>query len=520
MDLFIQANEAPSDDSIVNKDGVFPFCRRAELAALLGSGTMKFGDEAEDAAMYTSYAAVLLNVVEKSNKKPRPTGSQHTVPKMGVSMLFAASYEKLRGVMVDICNMVMGCSGSGDLIAWFLQLSFENDEDCGIMATDASNAFNAILRREIQYCLKTYLRPGMGWVEFMFWRWNSVLTEVTWVHPLTGVTHRLMSGTGITQGGLLSSFLCAIGQARVMDLLKAEFKEKLVSVKYADDCTFTYKVGSTVSIAEHPKLGPRAAAGQTTMPTPMAIFYRLKDLALEHMGVTFSLEGDHKQKCMQRSWEDGDQELFGKMSLVTGGLKVNGNPIGTDAFRVSYLRKFVTTEFAAYYTNLNVVELCQTKMLLEANTGGTLRLNHLMRNQPLRLWQSKEGLVGDEMSAFNMVTVIMQTHMRTMLPEKNELSARVWEQMGLQLDMAGTGTRHLVPEAVEAALLGGYDLFSAGVDEWVPEGHFLRTIDKDTSPLPAMRDMRSAMRSQTLADPALAKLLSLAAGKQLLAEED
>ena len=100
-----------------------------------------------------------------------------------------------------------------------------------------------------------------------------------------------------------------------------------------------------------------------------------------------------------------------------------------------------------------------------------------------------------------------------MLPEKNELSARVWEQMGLQLDMAGAGARHLVPEAVEAALLGGHDLFSAGVGEWVPEGHFLRTIDEDTSPLPAMRDVRSDLRSQTLADPALAKLLSLAAGK-------
>jgi hypothetical protein len=32
--------------------------------------------------------------------------------------------------------------------------------------------------------------------------------------------------------------------------------------------------------------------------------------------------------------------------------------------------------------------------------------------------------------------------------------------------------------------------------------------------------MRSALRSQTLADPALAKLLSLAAGKQMLAKEE
>ena len=89
----------------------------------------------------------------------------------------------------------------------------------------------------------------------------------------------------------------------------------------------------------------------------MAIFYRLKDLAFEHVGVTFSLEGDHKQKCMQRSWEEGDQELFGNMSLFTGGLKVNGDPIGTDAFRVSHLRKFVTAEFAACYTNLKVEPL-------------------------------------------------------------------------------------------------------------------------------------------------------------------
>ena len=81
-------------------------------------------------------------------------------------MLFAASCGKLRGAMVDVYNMLMGYSGSGDLVAWFLQLSFGNDDDCDVMATDTSNAFNAILRREIQCCLKTYLRPqtwhGLG----------------------------------------------------------------------------------------------------------------------------------------------------------------------------------------------------------------------------------------------------------------------------------------------------------------------------------------------------------------------
>ena len=243
---------------------------------------MEFGGEDDDANVHQSYSATLLNVVEKSNAKrsPRPTGSQRAIPKIGVSMLFAASCGKLREVMTSICNLVMGCSGSADMIAWFLQISWEEgDGERGIMALDASNAFNAMSRVEIQCCLKRFLGPGLGWVEFMFWRWNSVLTEVTWVHPLTGETHRLFSGAGITQGGLMSSFLCAIGQARVLFLLKAEFKEKLVSVVCADDCAFTHKVGEAVLEADYPGLESNVEEGQVRIPLAMAIFYRLKALA-------------------------------------------------------------------------------------------------------------------------------------------------------------------------------------------------------------------------------------------------
>ena len=520
MDLFIQANEAPSADPLDSAEKLQPFASRAELAVKLGSGQLKFGSEGDDAVMYQSYSALLLNVVEKSNTKrsPRPTGSQHTLPKIGVSMLFAASYAKLRKVMISICNLVMGCSGSADVVAWFLQLSWEEGEgECGIMALDASNAFNAMSRCEIQYCLKRFLDPGLGWVEFMFWRWNSVLTEVIWAHPITGVTHRLFSGTGITQGGLMSSFLYAIGQARVLSLLKDEFKEKLVSVVYADDCTFTYKVGDSVLVSDHPQLAPLVNNGQTRMPLPMAIFYRLRSLAKKFMNVDFNIEGnDHKQVCMQDTWDGVDTGLYGNMKLKTGGIKVNGNPVGSDAFRTQYLRDFVTTDFAAYYCNLAHVDSYQTRHLLELNTGGALRLNHLMRAQPNRLWRNEEGLAEGEQSAYVMVNRIMMFHARLAQNEPREVTERVWEQMGLQLNMAGSGITHLTPEAMDSCLSGGWDSFRGGVEEWMPMGHFTRSLDEDTSVLPAMRDLRNIYRSQVTASPCLSKILSLAAGQQML----
>jgi hypothetical protein len=404
------------------------------------------------------------------------------------------------------------------MIAWFLQISWEAGEgECGIMALDASNAFNAMSRIEIQYCLKRFLGPGLGWVEFMFWRWNSVLTEVIWVHPLTGETHRLFSGTGITQGGLMSSFLYAIGQARVLLLLKTEFKEKLVSVVYADDCTFTYKVGETVLVADHPALRAIVADGQTRMPLPMAIFYRLKALAKEFMNVDFNIAGeDHKQVCMQESWDDVDTSLYGNMKLATGGIKVNGNPVGTGEYRRKFLRDFVMKDFAAYYCNLAHVESYQTRHLLELNTGGALRFNHLMRAQPARLWTSKDGLAEGGFSAFDMVNRIMMQHARLAQDAPLEVTRRVWEQMGLQLNMAGSGVIHLTPEAMDSCLVGGWDSFRNGVEDWMPAGHFVRSLDEDTSDLRAVCDFRSTYRRQVKASPCLSKILSLAAGQKML----
>jgi hypothetical protein len=481
---------------------------------------MEFGGEDDDANVHQSYSATILNVVEKSNAKrsPRPTGSQRAIPKIGVSMLFAASCGKLREVMTSICNLVMGCSGSADMIAWFLQISWEEgDGERGIMALDASNAFNAMSRVEIQCCLKRFLGPGLGWVEFMFWRWNSVLTEVTWVHPLTGETHRLFSGAGITQGGLMSSFLCAIGQARVLFLLKAEFKEKLVSVVCADDCAFTHKVGEAVLEADYPGLESNVEEGQVRIPLAMAIFYRLKALAKKCMNVDFKIEGDdHKQVCMQESWDGVDTSSCGNMKLATGGIKVNGNPVGTDIYRTKFLRNFVTKDFAACYGNLAQVESYQTRHLLELNTGGALRFNHLMRAQPSRLWMSTDDLAEGEFTSYDVVNRVMMDHARLMQDTPLEITRRVWEQMGLQLNVAGSGVIHLTQEAMDSCLVGGWDSFRSGLEDWVPVGHFTRSLDENTSNLRAVCDFRSTYRRQVQASPCLSKILSLAAGQQML----
>jgi hypothetical protein len=253
----------------------------------------------------------------------------------------------------------------------------------------------------------------------------------------------------------------------------------------------------------------------------MAIFYRLQFLAKKYMNVDFKIEGnDHKQVCMQASWEGVEAGPYGNMKRVTGGLKVNGNPVGTDEFRTQFLRDFVTKDFAAYYCNLAHVEAYQTRHLLELNTGGAMRFNHLMRAQPARLRLSTEGLAEGEMCSYDMVNSIMKLHAQLMLSEKDEVTKRVWDQMGLQVNMAGSGVIHLTPEAMDSCLAGGWDSFRAGVEDWIPVGHFTRSLDEDTSDLPAICDLRSTYRQQVRASPCLSKILSLAAGLQMLPRID
>jgi hypothetical protein len=119
-----------------------------------------------------------------------------------------------------------------------------------------------------------------------------------------------------------------------------------------------------------------------------------------------------------------------------------------------------------------------------------------------------------------MVEKVMFSHQSQSYFDSQAVTRRVWEQMGLSLDQGGSGVRHLSPEGIEAAYVGGWDLARDGFAVWVAATHFTRHLDENASQLPALCDARLAHKSSVVRSASLSKMMSLAAARKLMPEVD
>ena len=466
MDFLKRAHDVePSEDENDPEHMRMPWKWLTRFLQALDAGQLRFRNAEEDTKVYKGFVDTSLVVEAKGDGSPRPCAMVHPARKLGGAFNFTGEVRKAcGGLMRKWRNLGFGTEAANDVMPLHFQLRFERDgKDMVILELDVAGAYPNVWRVAVQKALEG-LTGCLEFLKYRFFAFHHMVAEVVY-RDLRGIEHWHDFGEGLQQGAGSSGFEYSAAHQMAMEEVRGEFEKDVEDLSYVDDVRAAVAATARVNVGHGRNLSMDApfVAGATSMPLAVAIAKSMKRNFKETCGLDINFMDSpsgkgHKNRIIRFDDLEGvNLEEYGDVNeehikIVYGGTLVQGSPVGVDAYRVEQLCKVVSAKIGATGDALNGAPNLQVRSFLGQQCAGAQPVQHVMRSQARRIWETKPE--GGGQSAIEMAEALSIVEMQRLVGG-SYLSQRVLFQMALAVRMGGSGARP-IREFLDAALLGGW----------------------------------------------------------------